>query len=136
MKSCSVNHLQSKISINVCKSKFWRKIKRAPKQNYFKKCHFGGRNYGIWLKNDKPLMESYSLTHFQSKSYTNLCESEFQSKTKPNTKNFFFLKDSISEAEMMEFGRKKINLVWSLAHWPIYNQKATKIFVNLNSSAK
>ena len=105
-----------KSSINLCKSEFRHKIKRAPKRKFFKKCHFGVRNYGIWLKNDKPLMESYSLTHFQSKSYTNLCESEFQSKTKPNTKNFFFLKDAIPEAEMMEFGRKKINLVWSLAH--------------------
>ena len=88
-KSCSVTHLQPKSSINLCKSKFRRKIKWALKQNYFKKCHFGGRNYGIWLKNDKPLMESYSLTHFQSKSYTNLRESKLRRKIKRAPKQKF-----------------------------------------------
>ena len=36
----------------------------------------------------------------------------------------------------MEFGRKTMNIPWSLARWPISNWKASQICVNLNSDAK
>ena len=48
-------------------------------KKFRKKCHFRGQNDGIWPKNDEPT-ESCSLTHFQLKSCTNLCESEFRVK--------------------------------------------------------
>ena len=43
------------------------KKKEHRNKKFWKKCHFGGWNDGIWPKNDEPLVESYSLTHFQSK---------------------------------------------------------------------
>ena len=74
---CSLTYLQLKNCINLCESKFWHKIKQAAKRKFWKTCHFEGQNYGILPKNDEPLTESCSLTYFQSKSCTNLCEYEF-----------------------------------------------------------
>ena len=76
---------------NLPQTEFWHTKKiRTPKQKFSKKCHFGGRNDGIWPKNDEPLSESYLFTHFQSKSWTNLSETEFwhKKKTSIDTKIF------------------------------------------------
>ena len=70
-------------------------IKQAPKWKFKKKCHFRGQNDGIWPKNDDPPVESYSLTHCQSKGCTNLWESEFRCK-KMSTKMKIFEKNAMS----------------------------------------
>ena len=77
--------------------------------NIYKEYHFGGRNDGIWPKNNEPLTKSNLLTHFQSKSCTNLSETEFlhNKKRAPERK---FLKNAISETETIEFGRKMLIL--------------------------
>ena len=46
------------------------------KTKIFEKSHLIGRNDRNRLKNDKPSKESCSLTHFQSKSHKNLCDSK------------------------------------------------------------
>ena len=69
-------------------------------------------------------MESFSLTYFQSKSCINLPESEFWRKKKKDHRNENFQKNAISMAETMEFGQKMMNILWSLARWPISNKKA------------
>ena len=103
----------------------------------FIKIHFGGRNDGIWPKNDEPLTESYLLTHFQSKICTNLCELEFwRKKKKAEHRNGNFQKNAVSMAETTKFGGKTMNLLWSLGRWPISTWKASQIFANLNSGAK
>ena len=66
--------------------------KRPPKRKFWKKCHFGSRNDGIWPKNDEPLTESYLLTHFQMKSFTNLSKTEFWHKKKMTTETKSFKK--------------------------------------------
>ena len=38
--------------------------KRAPKRKFSKKCDFGGRNDGIWPRNDEPPPEFCLLAHF------------------------------------------------------------------------
>ena len=88
-KSCSFTYFQSKSCINLCESEFWLKIKWAPNRKFLKKCYFGGRNNRIWLKNDESFTESCSLTHFQLKRCTNLCEFQFQHKTKWTAKQKF-----------------------------------------------
>ena len=50
------------------------------------------RNVGIWPKNDEPLIESNLLTHFQSKSCTNLSETEFWHTIKMSTETKMFKK--------------------------------------------
>ena len=85
-------------------------------------------------KNDELPLEACSLTYFQSKSITNLRESEFWRKKKNQNKNLG--KNAISEAETMEFGQKTNNLRWNPAHSPISNPKAAQIYVILNSGAK
>ena len=55
-----------------------KKKSRAPKQKFSKKCHFDGRNDKIWRKNDEPPLESWPLTHFHLKSFTNFRESKFR----------------------------------------------------------
>ena len=59
--------------------------KKSPRNKNKKKSHFGGRNNKIWLKNDEPLMESNLLTHFQSKSSTNLPQTKFRRQNKTTT---------------------------------------------------
>ena len=59
-----------------------KKQSRAPKRKFWKKCYFEGRNDGIWRKNDEPPWESWLLTHFHFKSFTNLRESKFRRKKK------------------------------------------------------
>ena len=57
-----------------------------------KKCHVIDRNDRIWLKNDDSPGESFPLTNFQSKSCTNLAQTEFWRKKKNNNhrnENFF-----------------------------------------------
>ena len=77
----------------------------------FNKCHFGDRNDTFWLKNDGSPGESFLLTYFESKSCTNLPQTEFWRKKKKNDhRNENFEKNAISEAETMEFGQKMINL--------------------------
>ena len=49
-------------------------------------------NDGIWPKNDEPLTESYLLTHFQSKSCTNLSKTEFWHTKKMSTETKIFKK--------------------------------------------
>ena len=51
----------------------------------FKKCNFVHRNDRIWLKNDDSPGESFPLTYFQSKSCTNLPQTEFWHKKKKTT---------------------------------------------------
>ena len=78
-ESYLLTHFQSKICTNLCELEFWRKKKsRAPKQKFSKKCHFDGRNDKIWRKNDEPPLESWPLTHFHLKSFTNFRESKFR----------------------------------------------------------
>ena len=79
----------------------------------FKKCNFVDRNDRIWLKNDDSPRESFPLTYFQSKSCTNLPQTEFWRKKKNDHRNENFEKNAISEAETMEFGRKTMNLLRS-----------------------
>ena len=56
--------------------------KKTPKWKFLKKCHFEARNDGIGPKNKLPPMQPCSLTHFESKSYTNLHKSKFWHKNK------------------------------------------------------
>ena len=92
-ESFPLTYFQSKSCTNLPQTKFWHKIKnQPPKQNFSKKCHFGGRNDGIWPKNDKPLPESYLLTNFQSKSCTNLSETEFRHNKNTSTETKIFKK--------------------------------------------
>ena len=86
-------------------------------------------------KNDEPLTGSYLLTHFQSKSCTNLSETEFWHK-KWRAPKWKIFKNAISETETIEFGRKTMNLQGSPSHWPISNQKVALICLKLNSGAK
>ena len=81
-ESFPLTYFQSKSCTNLPQTEFRRKKKRPPKRKFWKKCHFGGWNDGIWPKKDEPLTESYLLTHFQSKSCTNLSESRFWRKKK------------------------------------------------------
>ena len=102
-ESYLLTHLQSESCTNLCELEFWRKkTSRAPKWKLKKKCHFEGRNDGIWPKNDEPPSESYLLTHFQSKSCTNVSETEFWNNNKRAPKRKF-LKNAISETETIEF---------------------------------
>ena len=75
-------YFQFKSALICLKLNSGAKKKRLPKRKFLKKCHVGGRNDGIWPKNDQPLTESYLLTHFQSKSCTTLSETEFWHKKK------------------------------------------------------
>ena len=65
----------------------------------------------MWPKNDDSSKESFPLTYFQSKSCTNLPETEEKKTTTETKKNF--KKNAISEAETTEFGRKMMNLLRS-----------------------
>ena len=77
-ESFPLTYFQSKICTNLPQTEFCSKRKNDHQnENLKKKCHVRGRNDGIWLKNDEPLTESDLLTHFQSKSCTNLSETEF-----------------------------------------------------------
>ena len=80
-------------------------------------------------------MESYLLTHFQSKSCTNLSETEFWHK-KWRAPKWKILKNAISETETIEFGWKTMILQGSPSHWPISNRKVALIFLKLNSGTK
>ena len=71
---------------------FAQKEKSTLKWQFSKKCHFRGRNDGIWPKNDEALIKCNLLTHFQSKSCTTLSESEFWSKKKTSTEIKIFKK--------------------------------------------
>ena len=66
-------------------------------------------------ENDEPLTESNMLTPFESKSCTNLSETEFWHKKKRELKQKF-VKNAISETEMIEFGRKMKILQRSPSH--------------------
>ena len=79
----------------------------------FLKCNFGYRNDRISLKNDDSPGESFPLTYFQSKSSTNLRQTEFWRQKQNDNRNENFEKNAMSEAELMEFGRKMINLLRS-----------------------
>ena len=93
----------------------------------FKKCNFGDRNDRIWLKNDDSLGESFPLTYFQSKSSTNLPQTEFWRQKQNDHRNENFENNAMSEAETMEFGRKMMNLLRSPICWPISNRKVAPI---------
>ena len=58
----------------------------------FLKCNFGYRNDRISLKNDDSPGESFPLTYFQSKSCTNLPQTEFWRKKKKTTETKIFQK--------------------------------------------
>ena len=101
-ESFPFTYFQLKSCTNLPQTEFRRKKKTNTETKFWGKCHFGGRNDGIWPKNDEPLMESNLLTHFQSKNCTNLSETEFwhQKKRAPKQK---FLENAISETETIEF---------------------------------
>ena len=113
VESYSLTHCQSKGCTNLWESEFWCKKMSTKMKIFQKKCHVIDRNDRIWPKNDKPFMESCSLTHFQSKNCTNLCQFEFWRKKKNEQQNETFEKNTISEAETMEFGRKMMSILWS-----------------------
>ena len=50
----------------------------STKRKILKKYYSTGWNDGIWPKNDDSTKESFPLTYFQSKSCTNLPETEFR----------------------------------------------------------
>ena len=77
----------------------------------------------IWPKNDEPLLEPCSLTHFQLKSCINLRESEFRHKKK-EPKRKFRKKKPFRRPKRWNFAKKTINLLWSPTHWPISNRKS------------
>ena len=79
--------LNRKVALICLKLNSGAKKKRPPKRKFFKKCRFGGRNDGFWPKNDDPLIEAYLLTHFQSKSCTNLSKTKFWHKKKIEHRN-------------------------------------------------
>ena len=79
----------------------------------FLKCNFGYRNDRISLKNDDSPGESFQLTYFQSKSSTNLPQTEFWRQKQNENRNENFEKNAMSKAETMEFSRKMMNLLRS-----------------------
>ena len=90
-ESFLLTYFQSKSSTNLPQTEFQRKKKTTTEKKIFKKkCHFGVRNDGIWLKNNEPLTESYLLTHFPSISCTNLNKTEFWHKQKTSTETKIF----------------------------------------------
>ena len=136
MESCSSTHFQSKCCRNLCESEFVRKIKQAPKQKLKKKkSDFGGQNDGIWPNNDERPVNSCSLTHLQSKSYTNLHEYEFQHKKIQAPKGKFSKKCHFG-GRNDRIWRKTMNLLQSPTCRPISNRKAAQICLNMNSGAK
>ena len=92
MESCSLTHFELKSFINLRDSKLQHKKKKSTETKIFIKCHLGGRNDGIQPKNNDSLVESFSLTYFESKSCTNLPESEFWRKKKRTTETKIFQK--------------------------------------------
>ena len=73
-----------------------------------KKCHFGGLNDGILLKHDEPTMESWTLTHFQLKSFTNLREPEFRcNRKKKETEMKIFKKIPFSRSKRWNLAVKR-----------------------------
>ena len=84
----------------------------STKTKFFKQCDIRSRNDGIWTKNNESPLESFSLTHFQSKGCTNLCES-IPAQNKTSTEAKIFEKNAISEAETIEFSLKVTNLLGS-----------------------
>ena len=113
LESYLLTHFQSKSCTNLNKTKFWHKKKSSTETKIFKKCHFGDRNDKIWLKNDDSPGESFPLTYFQSKSSTNLPQTEFWRRKQNENRNENFEKNAMSKAETMEFGRKMMNLLRS-----------------------
>ena len=105
LESYLLTHFQLKICTNLSETKFWNTKKMSTETKIFKKCHFRDRNDRIWLKNDDSPGESFPLTNIQSKSCTNLSQTEFWHKKKDH-RNKNFQKNAVSEAETMEFGRK------------------------------
>ena len=87
-----MTHFQSKSCTNLSKTEFWQTKKTSTETKIFKKCHFGDRNDRIWLKNDDSPGESFSLTYFQSKSCTNLPQTEFWCEKKKKTTETKILK--------------------------------------------
>ena len=63
------------------------------------------------MKNDESPGESFPLTYFQSKSSTNLTQTEFWRQKQNDHRKEHFKKNAMSEAETMEFGRKMMNLL-------------------------
>ena len=92
MESYPLTYFRSKSCFNLCEPEFWCKKKWAPEQKFFKKYHLGGRNDWLWPKNDEPLIESCSLTYFQSKICLNLRKSKFQCKKRNEYQNKNFRK--------------------------------------------
>ena len=93
---CLLTNFQSKSYTNLREFVFWRKKRNEHRDgNFWTKCNFGGQNVGIWPKNDESPMESCSLTHFQTKGCTNLCESKFWGKKQNEHQNENFLKIAI-----------------------------------------
>ena len=101
--------------------------KTSTETKIFKKCNFGDRNDRIWLKNDDSPGESFPLTYFQSKSSTNLPQTEFWRQKQNDHRNENFEKNAMSEAETMEFGQKTMNHLRSPICWPISNRKVAPI---------
>ena len=82
-ESFSLTYFQSKICTNLTKIEFCRKKKNHRNENLKKKSHFRGRNDGVWPKDNEPPLESWPLTHFQLKSFTNFRESGAKTSSSP-----------------------------------------------------
>ena len=92
-ESFPLTYFKSKICTNLPKTEFWRKKENDYRiENFEKKYHFGGRNDGIWLKNEEPPTKSCSFTCLQIKSCINLCEFVFRREIKRVPKENFMKK--------------------------------------------
>ena len=72
----------------------------------FKKNNFRDQNDRIWLKNDESPGESFPLTYFQSKSSTNLPQTEFWRQKQNDNQNEKFEKYAMSEAKRWNLDEK------------------------------
>ena len=103
-ESYLLTHFQSKSCTNLSETEFWRTKKTSTETKIFKKYNFRDRNDRIWLKNDDSPGESFPLTYFQSKSCTNLPQTEFWRKKQNDYRNKNF------EKKCYFGGRKRWNL--------------------------
>ena len=89
MESYLLTHFHSKSCTNLSETVLAHK-KNEQRNVNFKTMPFRRPNDRIWLKNDDSPTESFLLTYFQSKSSTNLPQTEFQRKKKTTNETKIF----------------------------------------------